>query len=75
MPILTEMTERLARLELAKILRAIDNLDQLQMNLEDCIALKLAEEILEGIILRKGYCPQREGTNIYLTANDRFYEN
>jgi len=75
MPILTEMTERLARYEVAKILKAIDNVDQMYMSLEDCISLKLAEEIIEGIILRKGYYPQRTGTNIYLTANERFYEN
>lgn len=75
MPLLTEHTERLALHELTRILRTIDNLEQLQMTIEDCIALKVAEEIIEGIILGKGYYPQREGTNIYLTANDRFYEN
>ncbi len=75
MPILTELTERLALHELTRILQTLDNLEQMQMTLEDCIALKLAEEIIEGIILGKGYYPQREGTNIYLTAKDRFYEN
>jgi len=75
MPILSEMTERLARHELARILRTMDNLDQMHMTLEDCIAVKLAEEIIEGIILRKGYLPIREGTRIYLTFKDRYYEN
>ncbi|MDQ8051959.1 MAG: hypothetical protein REI78_02985 [Pedobacter sp.] len=75
MPIITEMTERLARHELARLLIAFENLNLMYMTLEDAIALKLAEEIIEDIILRKGYFLQREGTNIYLTENDRFYEN
>lgn len=75
MPILTDFTERLALHELTRVLRVMDNLDQMQMSLEDTIALKLAEEIIEGVIIRKGYLPQREGTNIYLINKTGFYEN
>lgn len=75
MPILNDFTERLALHELTRVLRVMDSLDKMQMSLEDTIALKLAEEIIEGVIIRKGYLPQREGTNIYLINKTGFYEN
>jgi hypothetical protein len=74
MPILTEITERLALHERTGVLQTPDKL-AMQMNLDNRIALKPAEEIIGNLILKKRYCPKREGDNIYLTANDRFYEN
>ena len=75
MAILTCFTERLALPELTRVLRVMGKLDQLQISLEDTLALKLAEVSIKGVIIRKGYLPQRQGTNIYLINKTGFYEN
>lgn len=75
MAILTCFTERLALPELTRVLRVMGKLDQLQISLKDTLALKLAEVSIKGVIIRKGYLPQRQGTNIYLINKKGFYEN